>query len=252
MKKIVLFFAILLSGVSFSQSINDYKYAIIPDKFVFLKNNNEYNLNVLTKSYFEKIGFQAFLESDNLPLEAMDKCNAVFISALENNSTFMTKIRIVVKDCKGSVLATSEEATTREKDYAVAYNEVFRKALISLDKLNYSYAPKVVSKVIATKPIENSVVSNAPIENFGIDTVIEKNTTQIAEVYSEMQTITNGFNFLNKKTKAVLNLMKTTSPYNFIAKSEDKSGIIFQKEDNWFFEYYQNGKLISEKIELKF
>jgi hypothetical protein len=241
MKKIFFFFAILLSGVSFSQSINDYKYAIIPDKFDFLKNNNEYNLNVLTKSYFEKIGFQAFLESDNLPLEAMDKCNAVFISALENNSTFMTKIRIVVKDCKGTVLATSEEATTREKDYAVAYNEVFRRALISLDKLNYSYAPKVVSKVVASKPPQTAVATTAT-----------EKTDQSVEVYSEMQTITNGFNFLNKKTKAVLNLMKTTSPYNFIAKSEDKSGIIFQKEDNWFFEYYQNGKLISEKIELKF
>jgi hypothetical protein len=241
MKKIFFFFAILLSGVSFSQSINDYKYAIIPEKFDFLKNNNEYNLNVLTKSYFEKIGFQAFLESDNLPLEAMDKCNAVYISALENNSTFMTKIRIVVKDCKGTVLATSEEATTREKDYAVAYNEVFRRALISLDKLNYSYAPKVVSKVVVPKPPQTALATTAT-----------EKTDQSVEVYSEMQTITNGFNFLNKKTKAVLNLMKTTSPYNFIAKSEDKSGIIFQKEDNWFFEYYQNGKLISEKIELKF
>jgi hypothetical protein len=238
MKQLFFFFAILLYGVSFSQSINDYKYAIIPDKFDFLKNNNEYNLNVLTKSYFEKIGFQAFLESDNLPLEAMDKCNAVFISALENNSTFVTKIRIMVKDCKGTVLATSGEATTREKDYAVAYTEVFRRALISLDKLNYSYAPKVVSKVITPKPPQTAVAT--------------EKTDQSVEIYSEMQTITNGFNFLNKKTKAVLNLMKTTSPYNFIAKSEDKSGIIFQKEDNWFFEYYQNGKLISEKIELKF
>jgi hypothetical protein len=241
MKKIVLFFAILLSGVSFSQSINDYKYAIVPDKFDFLKNNNEYNLNVLTKSYFEKIGMEAFLASDNLPLEAMDKCNAVYISALQNNSTFVTKIRIVVKDCKGTVLATSEEATTREKDYAVAYTEVFRRALTSLDKLNYSYAPKMVSKVVTPKPPQTPVTTTAT-----------EKTDQSVEVYSEMQTITNGFNFLNKKTKAVLTLMKTTSSYNFIAKSEDKSGIIFQKEDNWFFEYYQNGKLVSEKIELKF
>jgi hypothetical protein len=242
MKKTLLFFALLFSTLSFSQSINNYKYAIIPNKFGFLKTENQYNLNVLTKSYFEKIGMQAYFSSDNLPLEAMDKCNTVLVDAIENSSMFFTKVKIVVKDCKGTVLATSEEAGTREKEYATAYNEVFRKALISLDKLNYTFTPKTVLKTTTPKPVIPVTAAPLPTDK----------STQIAEVYSEMQTTNNGFNFLNKKTKAILNLMKTTSPYNFIAKSEDKLGIIFQKEDDWFFEYYQNGKLISEKIELKF
>jgi hypothetical protein len=37
-----------------------------------------------------------------------------------------------------------------------------------------------------------------------------------------------------------------------MAKKGDVQGALVSKEDQWFFEYYQNDKLISEKIEVKF
>ena len=60
MKKIVLLF-VLISGYAFSQSVNDYQYVIVPAKFNFLKNEDQYRLNTLTKLLLEKYGFKAFL-----------------------------------------------------------------------------------------------------------------------------------------------------------------------------------------------
>ena len=48
MKKIILLF-ILITNYAFSQSVNDYQSVIVPIKFDFLKSDDQYKLNTLTK-----------------------------------------------------------------------------------------------------------------------------------------------------------------------------------------------------------
>ncbi len=67
MKKTLLIFTLLFSAIGFAQSINDYKYVIVPKKFEWLKEENKYNLNSLTKMMFEKQGWQVFYSDDKLP-----------------------------------------------------------------------------------------------------------------------------------------------------------------------------------------
>ena len=58
-----------MSNSSTGQSLNDYKYVIVPGKFDFLKESDKYQLNSLTKFLFEKYGFEAYLErSKDIPL----------------------------------------------------------------------------------------------------------------------------------------------------------------------------------------
>ncbi len=59
MKKLVLLFVFFLSSFSFAQE--SYKYAIIPKKFNFFKEENRFNLNSITKSFFENQGFEGIL-----------------------------------------------------------------------------------------------------------------------------------------------------------------------------------------------
>ena len=64
MKNLFLLFVLLMSVTAFSQSINDYQYVIVPIKYDFLKENDKYRLNTLTKLLFQKYGFKSYLSSE--------------------------------------------------------------------------------------------------------------------------------------------------------------------------------------------
>jgi hypothetical protein len=75
-----------------------------------------------------------------LPYEIADfKCDKVYVEVTENNNLFVTRLTVLFKDCKNSLLFSSEEGMSREKEFSVAYNEVLRNAFKSFDKLNYKY-----------------------------------------------------------------------------------------------------------------
>ena len=143
MKKYLFLLFVLTSYSGFSQSINDYKYAIVPSKFSFLKEPNQYRLNMLTKLLMEKYGFVTYLDTDVLPTEvANQNCNKVYVDVLKGGNMFVTKLTVVLKDCKNNILYTSAEGKSREKEYNVAYNEAFREAFKSFDNLGYKYSEK--------------------------------------------------------------------------------------------------------------
>lgn len=227
----------MVSSMTFAQSsINNYQYAILPVKFKFQKEKNQYRINATTKAFFEQKGLKVFYDDEVLSQElANNNCNKVYINVDENNNMFTTKLIITVKDCQNIALLTSKEGNSRIKEYGPAYNEALLMALNSIENFNYEYKP-------ATKALSPTTT----------DTKTEVKTNNSVQVYSEMQTSNNGYNFLHNQSKAVLSLMKTTSPNYFIAKCDDKVGIVFQKDQGWFFEYYLNQKLVSEQIELKF
>ena len=58
--KICVFLLILSTTTSLwaQLSINDYKYVSVPDKFDFLKSNDQYQLNSLTKFFLKKMDLQ--------------------------------------------------------------------------------------------------------------------------------------------------------------------------------------------------
>ena len=98
MKKL---FLLLLLGFSFSFAQGNYKYVVVPLKFSFFNENNKYNLNAMTKSFFEREGFEAFYDTDQFPKElAQNRCSALFVNVIENNNLFVTKINVEIKDNK--------------------------------------------------------------------------------------------------------------------------------------------------------
>ncbi|MCK4562128.1 MAG: hypothetical protein KAT78_04415, partial [Flavobacteriaceae bacterium] len=75
MKKSLSITLILFLYVSISlaqSSIDAYKYIIVPKKYDFLKWENKYELNSLTKFLFEKQGYKTLLEGDNYPGDLMN------------------------------------------------------------------------------------------------------------------------------------------------------------------------------------
>lgn len=243
MKKIVLLF-ILISSYAFSQSINDYQYVIVPVKFDFLKKDDQYRLNTLTKLLLQKYGFKACLNNEEIPLN-VERCNFLYANVIENSGMFSTKVKVVLKDCKENVVFETQLGESREKDYALAYNESLRKAGKSFDELIYQFSGKngVTNEVDISEKLAGKTLGEHLTEAVAIDNL---------EPFLFAQPTTNGFQVVNNEPKVILRLFNTSQKNVFIAERETIKGVVILKNGQWFFEYYENGKLVSESWNLKF
>ena len=66
------------------------------------------------------------------------------------------------------------------------------------------------------------------------------------------QPITNGFQIINAEPKVIYKIFKTSTKDFYIATKGTIQGVFFSRNNEWIFEYYQNDKLVSEKVEVKF
>lgn len=232
MKKYLLLFALLNSAFLFSQNVSTYKYIVVPEKFSFLKEANMYNLNALTKMVFEKQGYEVYYTNDVLPQDlAENRCKALYADMVENNNLFVTKIKVELKDCKNQTVYVSEEGTSREKEFAKAYVQAFREVGRSLE-------------ILKSKP-KNEVL------NTETESKIETEKA-IVSLQLFAQPISNGFQLVDSAPKVVMKLFKTSISNFYIGQKDSQQGVVFNKNNQWYFEYYQNDKLVSEKMEIKF
>jgi hypothetical protein len=237
MKKIALL--LLLVSYTFSFAQEKYKYIIVPKKFEFFKEENKYNTSYITKSFFEKEGFQVFYDTDYFPDElAKNRCLALFADAVENNNMLNTKINIEIKDCYNKVIYTSEQGSTREKEYEKAYPIAFRYALNSLKgQMNFK------NTLVKSSDIDDKIVDEKPI--LKSNSII--NTSELKAVVTE-----TGYNLVDYSGHIVLYLYSTSLESIFIANKEIYKGVLLKKNSGWFFEYDFDGKVYSEKVEVKF
>ena len=230
MKYTILFLFLFIFNNGFSQTINDYKYAIVPSSFPFLKVSDQYRLNTLSKKFMEHYGFETYFDNEILPIELVNqKCNSVFVEVLENNTMFMTKVVVILKDCTNKVLFTSIEGKSREKEYSLAYNLAFREAFNSFLSVNYKY--NLSERQTNVKPVLS----------------IELQTMRLTA-----KPIKNGFELFDETSSLVFSILNTSKRDVFVVQKNFVPGILFFKDDTWFLEYYQQGVLISEKYEIKF
>nr|WP_294934705.1 hypothetical protein [uncultured Flavobacterium sp.] len=232
MRKLLAIGVLLFAFSGFAQNVSDYKYIVVPAKFSIFKEANKYNMNSLTKSVFEKQGYEVYYENEVLPQElAENRCKALYADMLENNNVFVTKIKIELKDCKNQVVYVSAEGTSREKEYVKAYIQAFREVGKSIEILRSKPQEMVIRDTTAPKT----------------EIVHETNSNLLFA-----QPIANGFQLVDNTPKVVMKLLKSSMTNCYIGQKENVQGLVFNRNNQWFFEYYQNDKLISEKIEIKF
>lgn len=247
MKKLVLVF-ILFSTVVFSQNINNYKAVIIPLKYDFLKTENQYRLATLTKLNLQKAGFVAFYSNEDIPSEYKDRCSLLTVDVKKESGFLMTKLAVVFNDCFGKLVYQSEMGKSKLKEYEAAYSEALNDAFISINALNYKYElnQSPVKPLTQISPVEtvNSSISNSA-------TVVPVSTSAPAELLYAQATPT-GYQLVDASPKVVFKLNKTSVPTLYTAIKDNRQGVLIQKENQWFFEYYENEKLFSELVRVKF
>ncbi|PWA04942.1 hypothetical protein [Flavobacterium psychrotolerans] len=252
MKKYSVLLLLLVFNFSLAQSINDYKYAIVPSKFNFLKETDQYRLNTLTKLFMEKYGFTTYLGTDVLPDELVsNNCNKIYVDVISSGSFLTTKLKIILKDCKNTILYTSSEGRSKVKEYKVAYNEALRMAFDNFSILKthkFQLSEKSLEMIGERSSQEPSKTENPKTEEPKLDITFSE--PLFAKPLSQPFT-GNGFQLLTHNTNIpqyVMTVYKTSSPDCYIATEGNISGVLLRKLGNWYFEYYKENKLVSEQI----
>lgn len=214
MKRIILFATIaLLQVVAVAQTV------VVPNKFAFLKSDNEYQLNILTKFLIEKQGFKAYMENE-VPSELLNTPCNILKADVKNESNMMTsKLRLVLTDCANKEVFSSEVGKSREKEYKKSYQEALRNALAGNALATFR---KQYQQSQSPQPSQSSV-NETPEE----DSIYQLNAKKVGDLY-ELRWRHNDELFLKAR--------KTITPDLYIAYevANHKFGIV-QKDGSTFY-----------------
>lgn len=259
MRVFTLFIFVLLAVAGYSQNtINNYKYVIVPEKFDFLREVNQYGLNTTTKLLLEQKGFEVFWDDKDLPMSlATNKCNALRAEVVQRKGLFVTNITVFLKDCQGNVIFKSKEGKSREKEFPIAYDGALRDAFVSLNDVPYKYDGTVFTQTQQATPVTPATTqpttqpaAPAPTSTPATTPTAPADTKITGTLYA--QAIPNGFQLIDTSPKKVLTLLKTSVADYFIADGGADNGIVFKKDGEWLLEYYKENKLVSQKLDIKF
>ncbi|RXK81316.1 hypothetical protein [Filimonas effusa] len=247
MKVVALFLAVSFAITARAQnSINNYKYVLVPERFDIFKTDNQYGLNTLTKALLENVGFTTFMTNEALPAElAANKCNALKAELTEKKKFLTTVLILQLKDCQGTVIYQSGEGKSREKEWQAAYSEALNNAFNSLNAAHYKYDSSTVVKAVPATVAPAPPA--APVVPAATPATVAENTNVL---YAQPNA--NGYQLIDTAPKKVMSLLKTSQQDSFIADDGVSKGIVFRKNGEWFFEYYKDDKLVSQKLNIKF
>ncbi|MDQ7959774.1 hypothetical protein [Flavobacterium lindanitolerans] len=237
MKKniLILFLFVSLSALA-QRSLNDYKYAIVPVRFAFANEENEYRLNTITKFNLTKMGFEAFYDNEDLPLEtAGERCSRLFVNVEKVSSLLSTKVVVVFRDCNNVEISRSSIGLSKAKEYKIAYPEALNDAFKSLFTFGYNYNGTVYKPESVKKETPKSSVEPEDTPNMLF-----------------AQPISNGYQLVDKTPKVVFKIFKTSHPDYFTVQSDTINGALIRKNNEWVLEYYKDDKPVSEKLLIKF
>jgi hypothetical protein len=220
-------------------------------KYDFLKNDNQYRLQTITKFNLQKAGFEAFYTNENTSNQYNDRCKLLYVDVSKENAFMVSKLFITFKDCNGKIIFKSEMGKSREKDFEVAYTEALNMAFESVYALQYKYNGAAFGQNLgiaapAIVPVSATAVVAAVAVNVPSSSTEPDGTVLFA------QPIKNGFQLVDTTPKVVMKAYKTTNPSIYMASKENTQGVMILKENQWFFEYYEKDTLMSEKITVKF
>jgi hypothetical protein len=229
MNRVFIYIFLFFCSISFAQnSINSYKYILVPKQFEFQKSQDKYQFNSLTKFLFDKEGFNVLYTDDVYPTDlANNGCLGLKVRVNNNSSLFKTKMNIDLLDCFNKVVFSSKDGNSRIKEYKKAYHEALRDAFMDIKQLDYKYVVSIINddqkEVIDKKKVDKK------------DQIVEETELKILKSKNDirstsLKSIEGKFNFENWG-KVV------------ISKKEDYFSVVGGDENFQFATIYKTSKL---------
>ena len=282
MKKIVSILIICcfaLLKVNSQTEVNSYKYIIVPLQYKFLKGENKYRLNTLTKQLFLKSGYEVYYDKQLIPADLFeDRCLAMYADVNEIDRGFrITNLEIELRDCKGELILKSDLGRSGINNHEKRFTTALRNAYDTFsDRLFYqdtakstSTEEKVVDNKTSDKPLVKSDVtldvyenSKKVVETKDTNEKEAESTTEITAGEQETveeasdneilyaQEVDNGYQLVNSESKVVMVLLKTGLDDVFNVKGND--AIIFKKDGVWMYSENKENGVKLKPLNIKF
>ncbi len=191
---VLFIFLFCFSGYA-QNELNPYKYIIVPKQYDFLKEENQYRVNSMTKYLFEQEGFTTLYQGDEYPADLnANPCLGATALVLNESSAFTTKLVIALKDCRDKEIFRTAEGKSKIKEFDKTYIDALKKCFVSIQDLNYSFEESLVinagAKAMMANEQPKTIVETPaivkteekPIEPAPVPVPVEKNTPKAGPV----------------------------------------------------------------------
>jgi hypothetical protein len=252
MKKYIMLFLLAVTASSYSQTVNDYKAVIVPLKFDFQNEENQYRLTTMSKFNLKKAGFEAFYSNETTPKDFSERCDLLYFDLQKESGFLVTKLFITLKDCNGKIVFQSPTTKSKEKDYQVAYTECLNLAFESIEALHYKYSGTRIEAAVVATPVKEEVREVKATVASNVVTLDKEIYTGTPVQYLYAQAVANGYQLVDTNPKVVMKVLKTSSSSCYIAIKGENQGVLIADGTDWIFQYYKGEILITEKIAVKF
>ncbi len=240
MKKLLIALVIVLTALpsvyAQTERLNDYSFVVVPKRFDFQFQEDQYQLNSLLKFLFNKYGFHAYFENE---LPNTSRCDGLWADVQGKPGFIWNEIVIYLKDCDGVIMYKSSVGKSKLKEYDAAYNESLRMAFESISMLGVQQ--KDIKLLIASE--ENTTESSQTKKE-----VIKKEEPVIA---GNLNLPTSTYTNYTSGSKTYL-LKKTKEGYTFYQEHSDAEeglsyvGKLFLVEGALFFEDADKTRYVAE------
>lgn len=245
MKKIVVLLYILTPFFVYSQSINAFEDFIVPVRFEFQSEDNQYRISSILKANLAKLGINSLYSNEQSTLNYANSCSILTVNLVKVPNLLRTKLQLQFIDCEGKAVYETPIFDSKEKDLSVAYRECLDLIFESMKNINYKYKYSKSNAVIS----ENVYVFEEITEE--IQTRSTPNTFNFRNVLYA-QPIDNGFQLVDTTPRVVMKIFRTSEPLYYTASYEKTTGVVLKKYGNWFFEYTEAGILKTIPMRIKF
>lgn len=268
--KLFLTLFVVLNFNAFAQTaLNQYKYFSVPERFEFLKESDQYQVNSLTKFLLQKNGLIVLQSDDDYPEDlASNRCLMAQVEVVKLKGFLKTKLQVQFKNCRNEVIYTSDIGMSREKEYIKAYHQALRGAFKSISDLGYKFSSPLntpnSSKTFNSsiqRPDPSEIVSSPrsqpdPIPSAVVDKIPPppppvKSSTELDKLQDRPPFIVRstpfGFDVISTATKEIVFSLHQTM-YEGLYIIENHPGIVYKRGNRWVREYISENKTIIEPL----
>ncbi len=146
------------------EKLSAFDYVVVPERFDFQYERDQYQFNSLLKFLFNKHGFHAYFP-DELP--DVSRCDGLYADIEQISGFVWTELNIRLVDCDGILFYQTKTGRSKLKEYSKAYTEALRMAFESIEILGVSQGElEILQKAgINTSDSENNIVSKNVVES---------------------------------------------------------------------------------------
>jgi len=222
---LVFSFCFISEGLT-QNSLSDYSFVIVPEKFDFVDEKDKYQLNSLTKFLFDKHGFNAYFESERPNVK---RCDGLYAVVEGKPAMIRTKVVVILNDCYGEEVYRTAIGKSKLKAYNKTYTAALRQAFLSIDSLDIQQRePLIFGAEDPKEETKTEVPAETIIEASEAEPIAKEDVFKVVEATKEVTYSNNGSYFLLKSTKVGYSLFERFD------ESATLKGTITQKADQSF------------------